>query len=252
MRKMITALMGVSAVLAVLVSTQPAEAAVDRSPPAVSFRPGIHFITGQVLSDTTSRPTVLVAKKWRQSDASGICTENATVSFFDDSANYTVAASTNHVQTWLRFRSTAATYYDTDITAADCSAAASSTSVRDTNVWFLDQETASTVTFSAGWKVGHCTCWSGGSIMRSTQAGQTVTYTQEWSSFALITDHAPGRGRADVYIDGVKRGSINDNGPRANRVVDFAANSVLEPHTVTIVVTSGRIDIDGFVNDDDS
>ena len=235
-----------------MVSTQPAEAAVDHTPPAVSFRPGIHFIPGQVLSDTTSRPTVLVAKKWRQSDASGICAEQATISYFDNANNYAVAASTNHVQTWLRFRSTATTYYDTDISATDCAAATNTTAVRDANVWFLDQETASTATYSPGWKIGHCTCWSGGAILRSTHAGQTVTYMQEWASFALITDHAPGRGRADVYIDGVKRGSINDNGPRANRVVDFAANSPLELHTVTIVVTSGRVDIDGFINDDDS
>lgn len=111
---------------------------------------------------------------------------------------------------------------------------------------YVTQEKAAK--YSAGWTTGTGKIWSGGSVLKSTAAGQTATFTATANEFAVVTDHGTGRGTADVYLDGHKFASINDLGTSVNRVIDA---QIYKPtrgtHTMKVVVTNGRIDIDAFV-----
>ena len=103
--------------------------------------------------------------------------------------------------------------------------------------------------YSAGWVTGTGKVWSGGSVLKSTRAGQTATFTAKANQFALVTDKGPGRGTADIYFDGAKFASINDaSATSVNRVVAAEKYKVKRGvHTLKVVVTSGRIDIDAFI-----
>ena len=67
--------------------------------------------------------------------------------------------------------------------------------------------------------------------------------------FALVTDKGPDRGTADIYFDGVRFASIDDASTTSvNRVVTAEKYKVTRGvHTLKVVVTSGRIDIDAFI-----
>ncbi len=113
----------------------------------------------------------------------------------------------------------------------------------------LDVNQESAATFSSGWVNGVGKIWSGGSVLKSTRKGQTATFTATAKEFALVTDKGPGRGTADVYFDGVKFASINDaSSTSINRVIDAEKYKVVRgTHTMKVVVTSCRIDIDAFI-----
>jgi len=115
----------------------------------------------------------------------------------------------------------------------------------------LTQETAAT--FSPGWSTSHCACWSGGAVVRSSQVGARATWVfDSWKpSIALVSDQGPTRGTADIYVDGIKVGSIiGYSRTTVNMVVAwsrvFADGNFA--HTLDVVVTQGRVDIDAFLS----
>lgn len=211
----------------------------------VQFDSGFHFEKGTALSDRSATPSLLVSAKWSH-PAGAVCAESgvarAKASNEPDVARFTGAA------TQLQVRATAGQTYETTVKARRCKGAVKEVVTTGDFVWILHQETAAT--YSSGWTVGRCRCWSGKSILASKGAGQTATFRSSFTSFGLITDHGRNRGTADIFLDGVKVGSINGYSPRAQTPmqVDFAVRTKdATEHTVLVKVTSGRVDIDAFV-----
>jgi hypothetical protein len=117
----------------------------------------------------------------------------------------------------------------------------------------LAQETSSSVTFGGSWSVAHAKSFSGGRVEYSTTAGSWARYTFTGASVAWVSERGPTRGRADVYVDGVRKATINLHAAsyKPRRIVfarTWAANG---GHTLKIVVdgTAGhpRVDVDAFV-----
>jgi hypothetical protein len=104
--------------------------------------------------------------------------------------------------------------------------------------------------FSGTWTKGTCACWYGRTAYESKGPGSSATYTQKGQGYALITDHAPGRGSYDLYVDGKKTKSISDNAATTtNNIVDFQTHFAgTNTHTFKIVVTKGRIDYELFLD----
>ena len=113
----------------------------------------------------------------------------------------------------------------------------------------VDREQETVAAFSAGWTQQGCPCWSSGAVRRSTAIGQTVTYTAAFNGLAILTTNRPGAGTADVYVDGTYARTINAAaGAATSRVVGFQTHFAdYGMHTIEVRVTSGSIDIDGFL-----
>ncbi len=122
------------------------------------------------------------------------------------------------------------------------------------------EDTDSAMTYSAAWSTSSCTCFSGGTTHWTTTKNASVSFQtakpvgDSGVELALITAEGPNRGSAAVYIDGVKKATINTYTQTAiNRVIAY---QILLPgtatHTVKIVnlatIGHSRIDIDATIN----
>jgi hypothetical protein len=122
------------------------------------------------------------------------------------------------------------------------------------------EDTDSAITYSAGWSVSHCTCFSGGTTHWTSTKNASLSFRTtkpldpSGVDLALIMAKAPNRGSAAVYIDGVKKATINTySKTKINRAIVY---QIVLPgsatHNVKIVdlATTGhpRIDLDATIN----
>ena len=110
------------------------------------------------------------------------------------------------------------------------------------------------MTFSGPWTSGVSSDYAGGGTRYASAAGATASHTFTGSSVGWVAAVGPGRGSADVYIDGVFRSTVNLHAAtRATRQIVFVASWASQgSHTIEIVVagTPGhpRVDVDAFVH----
>jgi hypothetical protein len=96
----------------------------------------------------------------------------------------------------------------------------------------------------------------GGSITFASAAGAAATYTFTGRGVSWISTTGPDRGKADVYIDGVRKKTIDLYTATAGpRLTVYTVNGLSAgAHTLEIRVlgtqnpssTTSRVDIDGF------
>lgn len=110
----------------------------------------------------------------------------------------------------------------------------------------------------SGWAQQAAAQASGGSIMASSQAGDSVSYTFTGDQITLVGRLCPACGEADVYIDGQYATRIDGYGYRGPAVWQAAlfedSWQHQGPHTIKVVVdgtknissTSDEVDIDAF------
>jgi hypothetical protein len=104
-------------------------------------------------------------------------------------------------------------------------------------------------------------CWSYGTTQKTTQPGATATFdftasggvipNTRWVLGAIMAK-GPDRGRAAVFLDGTKVGTVNTySDTRTHRTVVWRKTVTPGDHELRIVnrATSGRerIDVDAFV-----
>ncbi len=207
---------------------------------------GLHVAKGTVIGvDSPSGVTIPVYAKWHQYDANGITSESGTGRNYDAKGNLIGTLGFTGVRTTYNYTAIAGGW--SYLTATAYNAAGYSGS--DTGYFDLDLIQDGEATYSAGWTTGTGKIWSGGGIHRSSKAGQTASFTATGNQFALVTDKGPGRGTANVFLDGKKFATINDlSTDSVNRVIDAQVYKVVAgQHTLKVVVTSGRIDIDALI-----
>jgi hypothetical protein len=122
------------------------------------------------------------------------------------------------------------------------------------------EETDPGITYSGTWSVSHCACASGGTTRWTTAKNASVTFRtqppQDGSGVdvALIMAEANNRGSAAVYVDGVKKATVNTYAasPVNGKITYQILLSGLASHTVKIVnlATAGhpRIDLDATIS----
>lgn len=219
----------------------------------VSIVPGPYLSTGAVGRPAGQDWSMRYSVKWHASARAGICAERATVS---DRSGGTLASLDRHsgpFPTHLSFAAAALSGGEPPgrpsprltLTVTDCDGHSRTATL---NLGMRQNEDAA-ASYSRGWATGRCACWSGGSAHQSTAAGQAVTYTGSFNAIGILTDQAPGRGTADVYVDGTYVRTIDSAAPTAvNRVLGFQTHFAdYGRHTVQIRVTSGRVDVDAFL-----
>lgn len=220
-----------------------AGAAADASPPTVTFNPRQANV-GTILSDSTATPTVTLTTSWTQKDPSGICVEVGWLYDYATAAWVSVPLSLG--QTSFTYAYRLGTLRPFSVYLADC-AGNSAYYYKYGPYTGLAQQTAAT--YSTGWTTSTGAVWSGGTILKSTKIGAKATYRFSSPSVSLISDKAPTRGSAKILIDGVQVGTINcKSATKANRVVMFTSRPLaVGAHTLEIVLTGGRVDIDAFL-----
>jgi len=114
-------------------------------------------------------------------------------------------------------------------------------------------DSSSAVRRSAGW-VGRASSFAlGGRDISTTRAGAWLRHTFTGRGIALVGATGPLRGRAEVWLDGVRVATIDARSAvSAGRVLLYAAVvSPAVPHTIEVRVlgTPGRprVDVDGFL-----
>lgn len=216
------------------------------SGPSVTMDEGLHVSKGTVIGmDSPSGVTVPVYAKWHQYDATGITAESGSGKNYD--ANYRLIGT-------LGFSGVRTTYNYTAVAGGSSNLTVTATnkggySGSDYGYFDVNLVQDGEADYSAGWTTGKGAIWSGGGIHRSSKAGQWASFTATGNQFALVTDKGPGRGTANVFLDGKKFASINDlSTASVNRVIDAQVYKVVPgKHTLKVVVTSGRIDIDALI-----
>ncbi|MFP5253553.1 MAG: chitobiase/beta-hexosaminidase C-terminal domain-containing protein [Actinomycetes bacterium] len=126
------------------------------------------------------------------------------------------------------------------------------------------QETSAEVTYSPAatstrWRTATLTGAFGGSVRHDSTANATASYAFTGTSVQWVTTLGPDRGRADVFVDGVRVATAVELHSRTTqtRRIMFAANGLTPgAHTLTIRVTGTklgkskgtRVDVDAFTS----
>jgi hypothetical protein len=112
------------------------------------------------------------------------------------------------------------------------------------------QETSSRITYGGKWLRAYGAKNSAGYVKYTSVAGRSATFTRAFRDVAFVAPTSSGRGKADIYLDGVKVASISlkSSTTRYRRVLWAAHFDALATHVVRVVVTgSRRVDVDCFV-----
>jgi hypothetical protein len=235
---------GLAAAAAVVLaglSATPAQAA--DTGPQVTPDAALHLSPGTV-SNTSDYPKVKVFAKWRQFDTSGISSEYGYVYSYDRFGNQVDYIYFSGVRTKISFSSQVGGWAELYLYATNGNGVQSSTSQYYSAPGLVQENAA---TYNAGWTTGSCLCWSGGAILKSNAAGQTATYKFYGNQVGLLSEKRPGGGTAELFLDGTKVASFNSAGDVPLLVVPAKYRARYAQHTLQVKVTSGRIDVDGFV-----
>ena len=111
------------------------------------------------------------------------------------------------------------------------------------------------LTYIGTWSSVSCACASGLAMKRATAKGASFTFTRTYERddhVALVMAKGPSRGSAIVYVDGVRKATVNTYATAVkNRVVVYDKWMPAGTHTVKVVnlATSGhpRIDLDAVL-----
>jgi hypothetical protein len=110
------------------------------------------------------------------------------------------------------------------------------------------------VHYHGSWStVTSSTTWWGGTARSSSTAGSTVSYTFPGRSIAWVGVKAPTRGKAQIYINGVLRATVDLwlSTVHKRHVIwqTTYAGSATRTITIKVLGTPGRprVDVDGFI-----
>jgi len=120
----------------------------------------------------------------------------------------------------------------------------------------LAQQTSPTVTYVGTWTNQAMAGASGGSVRFAAAAGARATYAFSGRSISWISTKGPNRGRAEVRVDGILRGTVDlfAATQQARRVVFALDGLTAGPHTIEVRALGtrnpssrgSRVDVDAF------
>ena len=115
-------------------------------------------------------------------------------------------------------------------------------------------ETSAAVRYTGAWTTTKSSAYWGGIAKRSASSGATASLTTTSNSVAWVTRKGPDRGKATVYVNGVKVSTIDLYASTfQNQRVAWVGNwtsTASRKVTIRVAATPGRprVDIDGFVD----
>ena len=229
-------------------------ASIDTTPPVVG-KPGVTLRSG-VAVGTGSTP-IRIRASFTATDAGGVAatalqlrTNSGSYSAVTLPSKTASAANVNfatHNTTTRQFRAR----------ATDKAGNVSSWSVGDSFRVLARQDGTSAVSQTGSWTKASNSKFYGGSVRHSSSGGASQSWTGTVSSLGLVSTLGPNRGRAEVWVDGVKVATLDLYASSTKRrqvvyAVDFGDAG---KHTIELRVSgtksaksSGkRVDFDAFI-----
>jgi manganese oxidase len=121
----------------------------------------------------------------------------------------------------------------------------------------LAQETAASVAYTGTWSTQALAAASGGSMRYASAAGRVARFSFSGIRAAWIAARGPNRGKADVYVDGVKVATVDlwASAQQLKRIV-YVASVPAGSHVLEVRVlgtrragaTGARVDVDAFTS----
>lgn len=268
----------------------PSYAATDVTAPVIKTNAAAGFLAGGVISTSTAVDDqdgytwdIPVVVRWTVTDNSGqICDFEiramATDSWYEGGGRLLLGLHTRTPSPYVS--QVVDTFYDYDgsfggggdvssgwkLIATDCSGNTATVNVMshgETSVLQEDNRHATydysrdsgSLTYTGSWSTTTCACASWGAMRRTSSRGASFTFTRTYERddhVALVMAKGPGRGQADVFVDGVRTATINTYAAaNANRVIVYDKWMPAGVHTVRVVnrATAGhpRIDLDAVL-----
>lgn len=244
--------LGTVAGLAVLGTAGPVLA---KAKPARAVSPAVNFfksplpIIGSTLSDSTANPYFPIKDGWSMYDPNGIC--SAYVQHYTSSTGWQTiwtfsgSPAKTRASGKYQWNYEIGTYQELRASATDC--LSNNTTAYDDVDPSLSQE--GDASYSAGWSTGHCACWSEGGVFKSSTVGAKANFSFTGRLVTFISDAAPNRGRAALYIDGKYQTTITLTSPTTmNRLLAWHSGYLTDTsHVFTVKVVSGHIHVDAFL-----
>ena len=115
------------------------------------------------------------------------------------------------------------------------------------------QETSSRITYAGTWKTATGTRFLGGAAKKSSSVGAKASITFTGRSIAWVARKGPDRGKAAVYVNGIKVATVDlyaaSYQDRRVAWVGAWTTTVSRKVTIKVLGTSGRprVDLDAFV-----
>src|SRR5947209_5282302 len=137
------------------------------------------------------------------------------------------------------------------VRSTDC-AGNTRTSGIATTPFGLTEDSDPGVAYAGTWATSHFTGFSDGTTHQTSTRGNSATFTANGGPVALVMEKAANRGSADVYVDGVRKATINTTASTtAHRQIVWQATLPAGSHQVRVVcdATAGhpRIDVDALL-----
>lgn len=215
---------------------------IDRSAPTTST-PTVSLRSGITLSGGNPR----VAVTWSGSDVGPSGLKNYDVARSYDGAAFEIISSAT-TATSLAWTLTPGHTYSFEVRARDNAGNVSAWKVGPTLRPALAQQSSSAVTYGGSTKTTTYSAYSGGSERYLVTAGSWASYTTLARSLSFVTTKGSSRGSAKIYIDGTLVATVNLNASTTTyRFTAYAKTwSSVGTHTIKIVSTGSRVDIDAF------
>ncbi len=220
--------------------------------PDTTLPTGKRPVESLVVDTTMGTTTLPVRLAWSSADReSGVASHQLQVSV-NGAAWASSSLSTPAATTSTRSVSPS-TSYAYRVRAVDRAGNVGSWAASPTFRTLAYQEDSRSITFTGAWTRASSSTAYGGRTSYATQAGSIARLRFTGSQVAWIASRGPTRGRADVYVDGVRvtRVDLYAASTTARRLVFTRAwpssgSHVLE---IRVVATTGRsrVDVDGFV-----
>ena len=246
-----------------------ADAAADTQAPTVKLDPYPHFKVGsQVFTDYSEGFLgywdVATFLKWTASDASGICSQTVawqSYEFLGSDEDPVLGDAVGYYNVGRNVRTFSANLNEANrsrvidrfvVRVTDC-AGNTATSNIATSAFGIRQDDAASIGYTGNWQVSNFAGFSDGTTHHTSTAGNSFTTTvQGGGPVALVMEKAANRGKADVYVDGVKKATIDTHSlTTRHRMVVWQTVFASGTHTIRVVnkATAGhpRIDLDAVL-----
>jgi hypothetical protein len=256
--------------LAVL-SPASAHAAADQTPPKLTLERFPHYKAGSTMYTDwyTADPGFVEIEewgvdyqfKWTVSDPSGICSQRITEQGYETLGGPSDPVLGDNTETFTVAASARSYSYSEDgadwerngdrfvVRSTDC-AGNTATSTITTTMFGIAEDRSGQVAYVGTWKTSNFAGFSGGTTHSTSVAGNSASFTVAGPGpVGLVMEKAADRGKADVYVDGIKKATIDTHATKtAHCQVVWQAMLGAGSHTIKIVnlATAGhpRIDLD--------
>ncbi len=195
---------------------------------------------------------------WKVNAPNGVCKQTLTEQSYDtvggepdpilgdETVTTTIGKSVrghDYGENWMDYERGAHQFV---VRVTDCAGHTTASSIAGTDISYRE-DTSAAITYSSGWSVSHFTGFSGGTTHYATTPGASAT-VQVHGAVGLVMEKAANRGSFAVYIDGVKKATVNTHSAATQHKRIVWQALLTGTHTLKVVnlATAGhpRVDVD--------